>query len=255
MKIKPVLTGLAISLLASMPIISTAATTSPQDKQIHDYILANPEVLVQSLQSFQQKQMDQTQKSFESIQKDAPNHADKLFRQASDPVAGNPNGKITLVEFFDYQCPHCIDMVPVVDGLIKSNPDLKVIYKEFPIRGPMSDLSARAALAAQKQGKYSEFHKALMTSKTEPLTEEVIFELAKSSGLNVDQLKTDMKSSAVDQQIKDNMALAKDLKLMWTPVFFIAPSNVTAKSGPEAVIFIPGGVDQKQLAEAIKKIS
>jgi protein-disulfide isomerase len=210
---------------------------------------------VQSLQIYQQKQMEQTQKSFDGIQKDAPKYADKLFRQGNDPVAGNPNGKVTLVEFFDYQCPHCIDMVPVVDDLIKKNPNLKVIYKEFPIRGPMSDFSSRAALAAQKQGKYSEFHKALMTSKVEPLTEEVVFELAKSTGLNVDQLKTDMKSDAVDQQVKANMALAKDLKLMWTPVFFIAPSNVTTQAGPEAVVFIPGGVDEKQLTEAIDKIS
>jgi protein-disulfide isomerase len=257
MKAKRILTGI---LMAGLLTVGTATgapapTNTIQDKQIRDFILNNPEVLVQSLQSYQQKQMEQTQKSFEGIQKDAPKHADKLFRQAGDPVAGNPNGKVTLVEFFDYQCPHCIDMVPVVDNLIKSNPDLKVVYKEFPIRGPMSDFSARAALAAQKQGKYSEFHKALMTSKVEPLTQEVVFELAKNAGLNVDQLKTDMKSSAIDQQVKANMALAKDLRLMWTPVFFIAPSNVSASSGADAVIFIPGGVNEQQLAEAIKKLS
>jgi protein-disulfide isomerase len=257
MKIKGILISMAMAgLLASGSAMSAqASNNSIQDKQIHDYIISNPDVVVQSLQIYQQKQMEQTQKSFDDIQKDAPKYADKLFRQTNDPVAGNPNGKVTVVEFFDYQCPHCIDMVPVVDGLIKKNPDLKVIYKEFPIRGPMSDFSARAALAAQKQGKYSEFHKALMTSKVEPLTEEVVFELAKSSGLNVDQLKADMKSDAVDQQIKANMALAKDLKLMWTPVFFIAPSNVTTQAGANAVIFIPGGVDEKQLSDAITKAS
>ena len=242
--------GMAIaSLCLSGTVIGAQlSNNSVQDKEIHDYIINNPEVVVQSLQSYQQKQMEQTQKSFEDIQKEAPKYADKLFNQTTDPVAGNPNGKVTLVEFFDYQCPHCIDMVPVVESLIKNNSQLKVVYKEFPIRGPMSDFSARAALAAQKQGKYSEFHKALMTSKVEPLTEEVVFELAKSSGLNVDQLKADMKNNVVDAQVKANMELAKKLKLMWTPVFFI-------KGNSENVIFIPGGVDEKQLADAISKMS
>jgi protein-disulfide isomerase len=256
MKTKYTLISIALAgLLASGTAIGAQGTNNALDKQIHDYIINNPDVLVQSLQSYQQKQMEQTQKSFEGIQKDAPKYADKLFHQPNDPVAGNPNGKVTLVEFFDYQCPHCIDMVPIVDNLIKNNPDLKVVYKEFPIRGPISDFSSRAALAAQMQGKYSELHKALMTSKTEPLTEEAVYELAKSSGLDVDKLKIDMKSATVDQQVKANMDLAKDLKLMWTPVFFIAPSNVTSKAGPEAVIFIPGGVNEQQLNEAIKKVS
>lgn len=256
MNVKQFLIGMAASgLLVLGTTASAQASSGSLDKQMHDYIINNPQVLVESLQSYQQKQMEQTQKSFEGIQKDAPKYADKLFRQGNDPIAGNPNGKVTLVEFFDYQCPHCIDMVPVVDNLIKNNPNLKVVYKEFPIRGPMSDFSARAALAAQKQGKYSEFHKALMTSKVEPLTEEVVYELAKSNGLNVDQLKVDMKSPAIDQQVKENMELAKGLKLMWTPVFFIAPSNVTTKAGPNEVIFIPGGVDEKQLADAIGKLS
>jgi len=239
--------------MASLFISSTIASaqtsnSSVQDKQIHDYIINNPEVVVQSLQSYQQKQMEQTQKSFEDIQKEAPKYADKLFNQTTDPTGGNPQGKVTLVEFFDYQCPHCIDMVPIVESLMKTNPQLKVIYKEFPIRGPMSDFSARAALAAQKQGKFSEFHKALMTSKVEPLTEDVVYELAKSSGLNVDQLKTDMKGTSVDNQVKSNMELAKKLRLMWTPVFFI-------KGNSANVIFIPGGVDEKQLADAINKLS
>ena len=237
--------GLLISCTA---VNAQTANNSAQDKQIHDYIINNPEVVVQSLQSYQQKQMEQTQKSFEDIQKEAPKYSDKLFNQATDPTGGNQQGKVTLVEFFDYQCPHCIDMVPIVESLMKANPQLKIVYKEFPIRGPMSDFSARAALAAQKQGKFAEFHKALMTSKVEPLTEDTVYELAKSTGLNVDQLKTDMKSNSVDAQVKANMELAKKLKLMWTPVFFI-------KGNSENVIFIPGGVDEKQLADAIAKLS
>ncbi|HEX2549217.1 MAG TPA: DsbA family protein, partial [Gammaproteobacteria bacterium] len=169
------------------------------------------------------------------------------------PVAGNPNGTITLVEFSDYQCPHCVDMAPVVENVIKKNPNLRVVLKEFPIRGPLSETIAKAALAAQKQGKYYEFHNALM-SKKEPFSEDRIYDTAKSVGLDVNKLKADMKDNSVAQQIKNNYQLAQDLQLMFTPVFFIAKTNINSSAGPNAVVFIPGGVTEDQLNEAITKI-
>lgn len=250
------LLGLTIaSLLTISPIVHAQAVDKKQVEGIvHDYILKNPDLLVQSLQSYQQKQMEQTQKSFQKIQDDAPKYADRIFHQANDPIGGNPNGTVTLVEFSDYQCPHCLDMAPIVDNLIKNNPNLRVVYKEFPIRGPVSELAAKAALAAQKQGKYIEFHNALMKSKTEPLTEDSIYKIAQSVGLNVNKLKTDIKDNSIDQQIKDTYKLAQDLKLIYTPVFFIAKTNVKTNAGSNAVIFIPGGVAIDQLNDAVSKI-
>ena len=100
--------------LPSFFIFNPLANAQPDKKQIetivHDYILQNPEVLVQSLQGYQQKQMEQTQQSFKKIQEDAPQYADRIFHQSNDPVGGNPNGAVTLVVFSDYQCPHCVDM-------------------------------------------------------------------------------------------------------------------------------------------------
>jgi len=253
-------TLLGITIASLVGFSATAnADTAMQKKDVqtivHDYILQNPEVLVQSLQSFQQKQMEQTQKSFTKIQEMAPKFSDRLFHQSTDPVAGNPNGKITLVEFSDYQCGHCINMSPVVDALIKKNPNLRVVLKEFPIRGPLSETAAKAAIAAQKQGKYYEFRVALMSNKNGSLTEEGIYNIAKSVGLDVNKLKTDMKSTDVAQQIKNNYKLAQDLQLMFTPVFFIAKSDINAKSNPDSVIFIPGGVDIEQLNQAIAKMN
>lgn len=252
-------TSLKVLGIAIASILSISAVAQTMDKKqvegvVHDYILQNPDVVVQSLQSYQQKQMEQTQKTFQKIQETAPKFADRIFHQASDPIAGNPNGTITLVEFSDYQCPHCIDMAPVVDNLIKKNSNLRVVMKEFPIRGPLSETAAKAALAAQKQGKYFEFHNALMKSKTEPLTEDSIYSIAQSAGLDVNKLKADMKDKSVDQQIKNNYKLAQDLQLIYTPVFFIAKSNINAKSSPDDVIFIPGGVGEDQLNAAITKI-
>jgi protein-disulfide isomerase len=262
MKINPVASIVLASLLASGAVFGASAASSTatpvQKKQteevVHDYIIKNPEVLVQSLQGYQQKQMmEQTQK-FKQIQQNSSKFASQLFHQTTDPTAGNPTGAVTLVEFFDYQCPHCIDMTKTIDETIKANPQVRVIFKEFPIRGAMSELATRAALAAQKQGKYFPLHLALMSSKTEPLTEDIIYDTAKTAGLNVDKLKVDMKDKSVDQQIKTNYQLAKDLEIMFTPVLFIAKSNVTNNAKSDAIMFVPGEVSSAQLTEVIKKI-
>ncbi len=252
------LIGIAIASLIGFSATASAADAAQKKEMqtiVHDYIMQNPEVIVQSLQGFQQKQMEQTQKSFTKIQQLAPKFSDRLFHQTTDPVVGNPKGTVTLVEFSDYQCGHCINMSPVIDTLIKKNPNLRVVLKEFPIRGPVSETAAKAAIAAQKQGKYYDFRIALMNNKNGQLSEDSIYTIAKSVGLDVNKLKTDMKSADVEQQIKSNYKLAQDLQLMFTPVFFIAKSNVNSKSSPDAIVFIPGGVEIDQLNQAIAKLS
>lgn len=258
MKLNKIVTALLMSNVIAFGASGYANAANGQaqtEKIVHDYIINNPEVLVQSLQGFQQKQMEQAQKAMVKTQETASKYADQLFHHTNDPAAGNPNGKVTVVEFFDYQCPHCIDMTPVMDGIVKANSDVRVIYKEFPIRGPASETASRAALAAQMQGKYTDFQHALMKANKLPLTDDIIFGVAKTVGLDVDKLKADMKSKAVDQQIKDTYKLAQDLQLMGTPALFVAKSDVSKDSGPKAVIFIPGQVNQDQLQEAIGKVS
>lgn len=221
---------------------------------VHDYLVKNPDVVVQALQTYQQQQMDQARKTMEKTQQTAPKFAKDLFHDANDPVAGNPKGKITVVEFFDYQCPHCTEMAPVMDELIKSNPEVRVVFKEFPIRGPVSEVAAKAALAANMQGKYFEFHKALMDAHR-VLTEEDILKIAQSVGLNVDKLKTDMKSDAVSNQLKATYKLAQGLQLIGTPALFVAKSDVNSSSPSTSVTFIPGQVDVAQLKTVIGKLN
>ena len=150
-------------------------------------LVKNPEVLVEALQVLQKKQMDQARKTMHKTEETAPKFAEVLFHQAGDPMAGNANGKVTVVEFFDYQCSHCVDMAPVIDSLIKADPNVRVVFKEFPIRGPLSEYAAKAALAASAQGKYFEFHKALMDqiSQKQPLTEDSVLKAAQKVGLNI----------------------------------------------------------------------
>jgi protein-disulfide isomerase len=218
---------------------------------VHEYLLRKPEVLVEALQILQRKQYEQAEETVKQTQKTAGTYVKSLFHTPNDPVAGNPNGKITIVEFFDYQCPHCIDMVPVMDAIIKANPEVRVVYKEFPIRGPMSEVAARATLAANKQGKYNELSHAILASN-QPLTQDLIMQLAAKVGLNVDQLKKDMSDKSIDTQIDSTVKLAKNLKLFGTPAFFIGKTDATASN---SLIYVPGRMEQKQLQEEIDKAS
>lgn len=242
------------TLLSPITSVAAPANNAEMQKTIREYIMKNPEVIVQSLQEYQQKQMSDTQKSFKKVQEAAPKYADKLFRSPTDPVAGNPKGTITIVEFSDYQCSHCTTMSPVLSKIIKQNPNVRVVLKEFPIRGPMSETAARAALAAQKQGKYYDFRVALMENQKGKLTEEFIMSQAKKLGLNVKKLKTDMDSKAVKDQLKQNQELAQKLKIMYTPVFFVAKTDIKTNAKPDEVAFIPGGIDGDRLNSIIKGI-
>lgn len=175
--------------------------------------------------------------------------ATPLFHQHSDPVAGNARGKVTLVEFFDYQCSHCIHMSSIVRALIKDNPNLRVVFKDFPLRPGVSTYAAQAALAAKKQGKYLALHDALLKSG-DSLTEEKVLALAASVGVNVNQLKIDMESSEVEEQIKAVNQLAQKLRLEGTPGFFVGRTEIT--SSPSATIdFINGQVAQQVLQQII----
>lgn len=232
----------------------TNVNVTPQERAkieevVRQYLVQNPEVIIEAVQSFQRKQYEQAEKTVQETQKDVGNYIKPLFKQGNDPVAGNPNGSVTVVEFFDYQCPHCVDMAPVIEGIIKANPDVRIVFKEFPIRGPLSEFASRAALAANKQGKYYEFSHALLTSN-KPLTQELVFEVAKQQGLNVDQLKKDMNDQSISDQIKNTQKLAQNLKLFGTPAFFIGQTN--AANGKN-VIYSPGRMDQNQLQTAIDK--
>lgn len=242
--------------IISIPFSSYANTenVSPAERTkietvVHEYLIKNPQVLIEVMQVLQKKQADQAQQTVKLTQKAAPIFAKDLFQRANDPVAGNPNGKVTIVEFFDYKCPHCVEMAPVISSVIQSNPDVRVIYKVFPIGGPQSEFATRAAMAANMQGKYNEFSHAILISG-KPLTEEFIFETAKNTGLDVDRLKKDMDSAAVKKQIADTIDLAKKLKLFGTPAIFIGK---TASSGNEPIDYIPGKTDAAQIQGLVNK--
>lgn len=172
-----------------------------------------------------------------------------LFHQPNDPVLGNPKGKVTVVEFFDYQCGHCVSMSSVMSSIIKANPDVRVVYKELPIRGPMSEFASRAALAARMQGKYAEFSHALFKT-SQPYTEASILDAAKESGLDMAKLKKDMHSAAITNQLRSTEQLAQTLQLTGTPAFFIGKTDAKSKND---INFVLGEMSQSEMQNAIDK--
>lgn len=259
LKMMGILSILALSLtqLARAETAGSGQSVTPGERAkiegvVHDYLKAKPEVILESVQALQQKQMDQMQQTIKQTQNLAAQFVAPLMSAKGDAVGGNPNGKVTLVEFFDYQCPHCIDMDPILDQFLKNNKEVRVVYKEWPIRGPLSQTAAQMAMAANVQGKYYEFHHALMTSG-QLGSEDQLMAIAKSVGLDLQKLKTDMNGEAVKAKLKETSDLAQSLKLFGTPAIFIGKTP-SEKQKTTKVIYVPGVMNEAQLKEAIGKV-
>lgn len=174
-----------------------------------------------------------------------------LFHPANASLAGNPKGGVTIVEFFDYRCTHCASSGSAVLSTVKSNPNVRVIFVDYPILGESSTLGARAALAAKRQGKYVEFSHALLTSRS-GISQASIMKLAESMGLDTAKLKKDMFGSSVSNEISANIRLAHSLNVYSTPAFFIGKTN--AKS-VNSVNLLYGGMSQSELQDEINHVS
>jgi protein-disulfide isomerase len=209
------------------PSSSAVNPNSALEQTIHDYILAHPEVLVESLKLAKQKQ----QERFAAVIKSRiVAFRKELLEDPSAPVLGNPKGDVTLVEFFDYRCPYCRQVEPWVQTLIKEDPGVRVVQKQFPILGPASVYAAHVALAALKQGKHAAFHDALMAKEGKiderDIHEDLILQAAESVGLDIDRMKADMKSPDVEAEIQGSIQVARSLGLTGTPAFIIGTELV-----------------------------
>jgi protein-disulfide isomerase len=146
--------------------------------------------------------------------------ARQLFEDPGSPVRGNANGKVTLVEFFDYNCPYCRQLVSTLADLQQANPDLRIVYKEFPVLSDNSRFAARAALASRNQDKYFEFHDALMSAGG-ILNPERVIEVAREVGIGIRRLRRDMGDPEIQAVIDRNLTLAATLRITGTPSFAV----------------------------------
>jgi protein-disulfide isomerase len=164
--------------------------------------------------------------------------ATALLSDPSSPVIGNPHANVAVVEFFDYACPYCKAAEPRLEAMLRSDQGTKLVLKEFPILTPESMIATKAALASVKQGKYTQFHQALMVYKG-PLQDSVIFETAKDVGLDVGRLRKDMTAPEITDEIIANFNLARSLRIFQTPGFIVGNHILT---GPSADIDFPTAV-------------
>nr|WP_010394293.1 DsbA family protein [Paracoccus sp. TRP] len=141
-----------------------------------------------------------------------------LERDPTSPVLGNPQGDITLTEFFDYNCPFCRKMVDPMHRLITSDKNLRVVFREWPVFGEDSEFAARASLASLQQGKYWQMHTALFRTKGR-VTEVATMRAAREVGLDIARLERDMAAEQIERHISMSHMLAEHMGLVGTPTF------------------------------------
>lgn len=189
-----------------------------QDKvnlAIAQYLKDHPGDVMAALQTAQ-AQAEQ-QKQAEAIQALADRKAE-IFNNPADPVLGNPDGDVTVVEFFDYRCPYCKRVSDALVTLVQGDPQVRVVYKELPILGPESLVAAKVALAAHRQGKYHEVHAALMAHKGS-FEKAALLEVAANAGADEARISADMEDPAILGQLQAIDTLAAELGITGTPGF------------------------------------
>lgn len=203
---------------------------------IRNYLLKNPEVLIEAMTALDAKQASAAEQKHGEV---IASHRKAIFDDPSSFVAGNPKGDVTIVEFFDYNCGFCKRAFGPLINTVNRDGNIRLILKELPILGPSSDIAAHATLAAKKQNKYFEMHKALFRHEG-PLDEDEIMSVAKSVGIDTGKLRRDMADKEIEKIIARNKELAAALDISGTPSFII---------GDKAY---PGALNAEKFEEAVK---
>ncbi len=233
--------GFAADPQHAAPAPAANAFTDAQRAEIENIVkeyLTNkqPEVLAEGIQNLQKREQAEAEsKTKESVNKER----NRLFNDPNSPVGGNPKGSVTVVEFYDYQCGYCKLSEEAIERLLKEDKDVRFVYKNFPVLGPISVEAAKAGLASVRQGKFQVFHNALMTRK-EHLTSDMIYKVARDVGLNVDKLKKDMADASLTDALNADLKLGQDVGVRGTPMFIISNNAV-----------YPGALQYEQLKKAV----
>lgn len=221
-------TGFAIAAAgpAKMALAEAGAFSGQQkgeiEKIVREYLLNNPELFLE-VQVRLEKKLQERQE--QRLKQAITENAQTLFRRAGAPIAGNPKGDVTVVEFFDYNCGFCKRGFQDVAKLIEKDKNVKVVLKEFPIFGKGSEDAARVALAAKEQGKYWDVHQALLSLDSR-VDGKAALRAAEKLGLDMGKLKSDMTSKAVNEEIKTVRDLAQSLGINGTPHFLVGDRTI-----------------------------
>lgn len=239
---------LTAGLLASATVVATGTAANALDDQqkkefgafIREYLIANPEIMLEVQDALEKKQQDtRTSQASEGIAANSK----AIFSTASDITLGNPNGDVTIVEFFDYNCTYCKRALTDMETILSSDKKVRFILKEFPILGPDSMAAHRVASAfkAIAPEKYPQFHKQLLGGQ-QRATEQTAIAVAVALGVSESAIRKSMKDNPNDQQIRATYELANNLGVTGTPFYVV---------GNEAVF---GAVGHEELSSKISNI-
>lgn len=239
-------TAAAVSILG----LAACAQAAPGDVSkaeveaiIRTYLLENPEIIREALVELEKKSVQaEEQETIDAI----TDLSDQIFRDPRDYSIGPKDAKVQLVEFFDYNCGFCKRSTDWMEETIAKHPDdVRVVFKELPVltgREGTSHMAARAALAAARQGKYKKMHFALMDERA--IKEPRVMEIAKNLGMNVEQLKLDMKDPAIARQIEDNLTISNRIPaLSGTPFFILNGEYVSGANLPKLDNLLAAALD------------
>ena len=215
---------IAIITFLNIPISFAKKTMNDTERKevesvVQEFIMKNPEVIMRAIQSYQIKLEAEKQKK---IKKELASLNTKLNQNPGSPVVGNPNGDITIVEFFDYRCGYCKRVFPAIQELLKKDGNIRYVLKELPMLGPDSVFASQAALAVWNTNpeKYISFHAALMTSRGK-LNKEKVLKIASDLALDTKALGKNINNKSVIEELNMNMQLSERLSISGTPAFIV----------------------------------
>ncbi|WP_340692967.1 DsbA family protein [Hyphomonas sp.] len=243
--IRKLFTAAALTAIALTPACAQDSSSGKMDRAeveqiVREYITANPQIIEDALVALGEQQRAEAASAAKTAIK---SNKDKLYSLASDHSIGPDDAEVTVVEFFDYRCGYCKRSVDMIQAMPKDyDGKVRVVFKELPIFGGISETASLAALSAGKQGKYNAMHVALMDLKSnDDLTEKRIDSIAESIGVNVQKMRADMKSMEIQKQLSDMKDLGRTLGVGGTPGFFVGETHIE-------------GADTAKLIAAIKAV-
>ncbi len=218
-----VLATLAVLALAG-PAIAQGLTPAQRAEVagiVRDTLRSDPALLRDALLALQAEDAGREERA---VQDKIAALAGRLVDSA-DPVAGNPLANVTIVEFYDTRCPYCRRMAPTHAELLRTDPNVRIVFKDLPILGPPSQLEARALLAAQRQGGYFKLQQAVLRDPALP-TRDTLRAEADRLGLDGNRLLRDMDDPAIKARLDANVALAQQLGLQGTPALIVGKTLI-----------------------------
>ena len=207
------------------------------EKIVRSVLLENPEIVLEAVELLRyQEHSERSERQLVALAQ----HGDVLRKDPNAPFAGNPNGDVIVVEFYDYKCQYCRQFISQLEELLAVDGSIKFVFRELPILGTESVTAARASLAAANQGTglFLSFHSALMQTQGY-FDDTLILQVAAEAGLDVDLLAIDMLDPEIDRQLEKNFELAAELNISGTPGFIIGD------------VIVPGYVDAGEIQRLV----